>query len=113
MCSSLTDFIKPAAILFFYISGNCGLSADLPSPTADPHGVMASLFAEELGLVIEVSSSEASSIVDMYVKAGVPAQVIGKVNGVCGYCHTLVMLCGLVAYVHVRDAEDDVLIGCA
>ncbi|GAX81039.1 hypothetical protein CEUSTIGMA_g8474.t1 [Chlamydomonas eustigma] len=67
-------------LLEMAFAGNCGLSVDLPSPKADPHGAVASLFAEELGLVLEVKSSEASSIVELYVKAGVPAQVIGKTS---------------------------------
>ena len=61
------------------LSGNCGVSADLPAPKSDPHGALASLFAEELGLVLEVKASEAAAIAELYNKAGVPASVIGKV----------------------------------
>ena len=66
--------------MFFRHAGNCGLSADLPLPKQDPHGAYASLFAEELGLVMEVRSSEAASIVEAYKKAGLHASLIGKVR---------------------------------
>ena len=56
------------------------MSADLPAPKKDPHGALASLFAEELGLVLEVKASEAAAIAELYNKAGVPASVIGKVG---------------------------------
>lgn len=66
-----------------HTSGNCGLSADLALPTdaADaPYGAHATLFAEELGLVLEVKASEAEAIAKMYNEAGVSASVIGKVR---------------------------------
>ena len=53
---------------------------DLPLPKSDPHGAYASLFAEELGLVMEVRASESASIVEAYKKAGLHASVIGKVR---------------------------------
>jgi len=59
-------------------AGNCGLEANLAAPAQDPHGAFASLFAEELGLVMEVKSHEAAFVVESYTKAGVPASVIGK-----------------------------------
>lgn len=64
-------------------AGNCGISADLPLP-ADPldavYGAHATLFAEELGLVVEVAPGEAEAIAAQYNMAGVPARVIGKVR---------------------------------
>jgi len=62
-------------------AGNCGLSADLPpaSNAADGKwGAFAPLYAEELGLVIEVSQADAAAIVDAYKQKGVAAAVIGK-----------------------------------
>ena len=46
----------------------------------DPHGAFASLFAEELGLVIEVKASDADAIAKQYQAAGVSASVIGKTS---------------------------------
>jgi purine-cytosine permease-like protein len=40
---------------------------------------LAALFAEELGLVLEVAAAEAEAVAARYSKAGVPARVIGKV----------------------------------
>ena len=58
------------------------MQADLPAASAQDsaHGAFASLFAEELGLVLEVQSSDAASIVEAYCRAGLTAYVIGKVR---------------------------------
>jgi len=64
-------------------AGNCGLSADLAlpaSPEDAAYGAHATLFAEELGLVLEVKASEAQDIAAQYQQAGVSAAVIGKVR---------------------------------
>ncbi len=66
------------------VAGNCGISVDLPLPahSADAgHGAMGSLFAEELGLVVEVEAAKAQAVLDAYAKHGVPAAVVGKVRG--------------------------------
>ena len=44
------------------------------------YGPHATLFAEELGLVLEVKASDAQEIASLYSQAGVPALVIGKVG---------------------------------
>lgn len=63
------------------LTGNCGLSVDLPSPpAADAHGPLATLFAEELGLIIEVSKAKADTILAMFASHAVPAAVIGHVT---------------------------------
>lgn len=73
--------LKPTSVsLPALCSGNCGVSVDLPGPKQDPHGAMATLFAEELGLVMEVAASDAQMVLDAYKKAGVPAMAIGKVR---------------------------------
>lgn len=41
---------------------------------------MAALFAEELGLVMEVKAEDADAIVAKYTQAGVLASVVGKVR---------------------------------
>ena len=67
-------------------TGNCGLRVDLPAaPAADAgQGAMGPLFAEELGLVLEVASSRAAAVAAAFTSAGVPCAAIGKVRCVCG-----------------------------
>ncbi|PNW79730.1 hypothetical protein CHLRE_08g364800v5 [Chlamydomonas reinhardtii] len=70
-------------LLEMAFAGNCGISVDLPLPAhaADqPHGAMGSLFAEELGLVLEVEAGKAQTVLDTYKQHGVPAALIGKVS---------------------------------
>eukprot|EP00967_Tisochrysis_lutea_P087892 scaffold124427_cov20-Tisochrysis_lutea.AAC.3 len=64
------------------LTGNCGLSVDLALPSSPEdaaYGAHASLFAEELGLVLEVKAAEAQEIASLYSQAGVGASIIGKV----------------------------------
>lgn len=77
---------------------------DLPaaSNAADAKwGVFGPLYAEELGLVIEVSAADSSKIVELYKKKGVSATIIGKVSTaasiVLGVCHE-----PLVSFMHIR-----------
>lgn len=58
-------------------AGNCGVSVDLPAPAADPHGAMAALFAEELGLVLEVAAEDEAAVLAAFAAAGVPCSAIG------------------------------------
>jgi hypothetical protein len=51
---------------------------DLPAPEADPHGALAALFAEELGLVLEVAEGQEGVVADYYAKMGVPCRIIGS-----------------------------------
>lgn len=53
-------------------AGNCGVSVDLPEGDA-----MAALFAEELGLVLEVAAEEEAAVLAAYAAAGVPCSAIG------------------------------------
>lgn len=56
---------------------------DLPAATdaSDAQwGAFGPLYAEELGLVIEVSQADAPAIVEAYKSAGVAACAIGKVR---------------------------------
>ncbi|GLC44010.1 hypothetical protein PLESTB_000219600 [Pleodorina starrii] len=71
------------ALLEMAFAGNCGLSVDLPLPAhpADAaHGAMGSLFAEELGLVLEVAAGREADVVEAYAQRGIQASVIGKVS---------------------------------
>jgi len=70
-------------ILEMAFAGNCGVTADLAAPTtahdeAPVGGPMAAMFAEELGLVLEVANGNVQSVVDAYSAAGVPCVVVGK-----------------------------------
>lgn len=67
-------------------TGNCGITVDLPAAAhaADAKwGAFAPLYAEELGLVIEVAAGDAQKIAAEYTKAGLTANVIGKVGFQC------------------------------
>ena len=61
-------------LLEMAFSGNCGVSIDLPT-TSDP---IASLFAEEMGLVFEVHSEKAPHVLQFLDAADVPCIPIGK-----------------------------------
>ncbi len=52
----------------------CGLEAELPDG-ADP---MAALFAEELGLVVEVAAESAAAVADVLARGDVPCREIGR-----------------------------------
>jgi hypothetical protein len=67
----------PPQILEMAFAGNCGVEADLAPPASDPHGPLASLFAEELGLVLEVAPEKEAAVLAAYAAAGVPAAAIG------------------------------------
>lgn len=55
-------------------AGNCGVAVDLPAPAAD---AMAALFAEELGLVLEVAPEHEAAVLAAYQAAGVACAAIG------------------------------------
>ncbi|CAI5965156.1 unnamed protein product [Closterium sp. NIES-64] len=77
-----------AAILEMAFAGNTGVTVDLPSPAADTHegeeeeevDVFGALFAEELGLVIEVAPANQDEVLRTLSAAQVPATVIGQVT---------------------------------
>ena len=59
-------------------SGNRGIELNLAAKDSTDMGAFASLFAEELGLVVEVSKENAQGVLQAYSDAGVPAMVIGS-----------------------------------
>ena len=69
--------VAPWQVLEMAFAGNCGVSVDLPAPASDPHGPMAALFAEELGLVLEVAAEDEAAVLAAYAAAGVPCAAIG------------------------------------
>lgn len=74
----ISDGGAAVALLEMAFAGNCGLAVDLPEPEGDPHGAFAALFAEELGLLIEVDAANEAEVLAAYKEAHVPAAVIGK-----------------------------------
>lgn len=63
-------------------AGNCGIIVDLPTPTAAASPELApfaALFAEELGLVLEVHPDKAALVSSLFNQSGVPCSIIGKV----------------------------------
>lgn len=69
-------------LLEMAFAGNCGISVDLPAPTeaASPElSTFAALFAEELGLVLEVHPDKAALVSSLFNQAGVPCSIIGSV----------------------------------
>ena len=65
-------------------TGDCGIEVDLPEPVCNPTSPFSALFAEELGLVIEVDTEAAGSVSQQFESAGVPCRVIGKVGNTAG-----------------------------
>jgi phosphoribosylformylglycinamidine synthase len=69
-------------LLEMAFAGNCGISVDLPTPTSAASPQLASfaaLFAEELGLVLEVHPEKAALVSSLFNQAGVPCSIIGRV----------------------------------
>lgn len=54
------------------------MQVDLASDTAADH--FGQLFAEELGLVLEVEPSNEQQVLQAYTDAGLPAHIIGSVT---------------------------------
>ena len=63
------------AVLEMAFAGNCGLRVDVPNPSGDALGA---LFAEELGMVLEVSEADADGVAARFSAVGVPCHIIGS-----------------------------------
>jgi phosphoribosylformylglycinamidine synthase len=61
-------------LLEMAFAGDCGLEIDVLTPGADP---MATLFAEELGLVLEVANADVRAVERAFAHAQVPCAVLG------------------------------------
>eukprot|EP00210_Caulerpa_lentillifera_P008256 g7879.t1 len=72
-------------VLEMAFSGNCGIDIDFKSASGETskEEILSVLFAEELGLVLEVNKEIASTVVDRYLTAGVPCISIGKATDDC------------------------------
>eukprot|EP00897_Mesotaenium_endlicherianum_P000810 jgi/Mesen1/1072/ME000123S00248 len=69
------------ALLEMAFAGNCGITADVAPPkgaTSSREAPFAALFAEELGLLLEVSSANQEAAVAAFAAAGVPCSAIGR-----------------------------------
>ncbi|MCL7968389.1 MAG: phosphoribosylformylglycinamidine synthase [marine benthic group bacterium] len=65
------------ALLEMAFAGNCGIEIDLPDPSSEAIPV---LFAEELGLVLEVDEADVETTLADFAGADVPCRVIGRVT---------------------------------
>lgn len=65
-----------------FLSGNCGVDVDLGKASGEvsKEDILSTLFAEELGLVLEVDEARSTTVINRYVSAGIPCVPIGKVN---------------------------------
>ena len=71
-----------ACLLEMGFSGNCGMIVDLNSNDYGfLTGVISLLFAEELGLVLEVAESDTQSVIEAYSQYNVVAHTIGRPDG--------------------------------
>ena len=71
------------ALLEMAFAGNTGIEVQLGAP-ADGSNPMAVLFAEELGLLLEVDASKEAAIMDAYASAGVPVHAVGSTSSSTG-----------------------------
>ena len=72
-----------SCLLEMGFSGNCGMVVNLHSNKSDRScGTMPLLFAEELGLVLEVAKSDAQIVMEAYSQCSVMTQVIGQPDGI-------------------------------
>ncbi|XP_021739143.1 probable phosphoribosylformylglycinamidine synthase, chloroplastic/mitochondrial [Chenopodium quinoa] len=65
------------SILEMAFAGNCGLSLELKS---EGHSLFETLFAEELGLVLEVDKNKLKSVMGKLKSAGISSEIIGQVT---------------------------------
>ena len=65
-------------------AGNCGLSVDIPCPGNSPSTVSKVadvLFAEELGVVLEIKDKDTERVLNAFCEKDVPCHKIGKGDG--------------------------------
>ncbi|KAG6402108.1 hypothetical protein SASPL_138980 [Salvia splendens] len=66
------------SVLEMAFAGNCGIHLDLTTP--ESCCVFETLFAEELGVIIEVSKTSVGAVTEKLVGAGVSSVIIGEVT---------------------------------
>ena len=74
----ISDGGLAVAALEMAYAGNRGIKLSLESPEKNEMSKFAALFAEELGLIVEVNKADADSVLKAYSDAGVPVQIIGS-----------------------------------
>lgn len=77
------------AALEMAFAGNRGLELTLPAAAGERYPTLAALFAEELGLLLEVPEGEEAKVLDAYAAAGVPAAVVGRTRADAGLSVTV------------------------
>uniref|UniRef100_A0A671PCM3 Phosphoribosylformylglycinamidine synthase n=1 Tax=Sinocyclocheilus anshuiensis TaxID=1608454 RepID=A0A671PCM3_9TELE len=80
-----------SCLLEMAFAGNRGMDVDLPLEGVE---VMEALFSEELGLVLEVCDSNASSVCQRYTDAGLLCHRIGRTSGFGPDARVIVSVCG-------------------
>ncbi|RXN24302.1 phosphoribosylformylglycinamidine synthase [Labeo rohita] len=80
-----------SCLLEMAFAGNRGMDVDLPLEGVD---VMEALFSEELGLVLEVCESNASTVCQRYTDADLVCHRIGRTSGFGPDAMVKVSLCG-------------------
>ncbi|XP_068701529.1 phosphoribosylformylglycinamidine synthase-like [Montipora foliosa] len=71
-------------ILEMAFAGNCGLTVDVPCPdrfTFTVNKAADVLFAEELGIILEIKDCNTEEVVNAFCEKQVPCYQIGKANG--------------------------------
>eukprot|EP00891_Asterochloris_glomerata_P009825 jgi/Astpho2/9825/fgenesh1_pm.00149_%23_37_t len=77
----ISDGGVAVTLLEMAFAGNCGIQVDLPGPgNQTEDAALAALFAEELGLMLEVSPQEEQAVLEAYQQAGVPVRTVGSVT---------------------------------
>jgi phosphoribosylformylglycinamidine synthase len=89
-------------LLEMAFAGNCGIAVDVPVAAKAAAGVptdIATLFAEELGLVLQVSSADAAAVQQAYTDAGVLCSSIGQSTSAIGVDAHVTVAVGGVAVI--------------
>jgi phosphoribosylformylglycinamidine synthase len=62
-------------------AGHTGVSIDSGALSPDDRGLVAALFAEELGAVVQVREGDADAVLAVFASHGLPARVVARVSG--------------------------------
>ncbi|XP_067125117.1 phosphoribosylformylglycinamidine synthase isoform X2 [Centruroides vittatus] len=65
-------------LLEMAFAGNCGITANIDSPSGS---VLSTLFGEEVGWIVEVREEDVNGVKDSYRVKGIPCQYIGYSSG--------------------------------
>jgi phosphoribosylformylglycinamidine synthase len=62
-------------------AGRAGVTIDAAALCADDRALVAALFAEELGAVVQVREGDADAVLAVFASHGLPARVVARVSG--------------------------------